>query len=92
MRLIDSIHKDIRAIKQAIREAMQCGDEREAAILYEDLDELLEELHKPPLLNIYFDKHIGVGIRWARVYGMTLISFSIPFITLQINLGTYRED
>jgi hypothetical protein len=45
MRLIDSIHKDIRAIKQAIREAMQYGNEREAALLYEDLDELLEELH-----------------------------------------------
>ncbi len=49
-------------------------------------------MHKPPLLDIYFDKHIGVGIRWARGYGMTLISFSIPFITLQINIGTYRED
>jgi hypothetical protein len=49
-------------------------------------------MHKPPLFDIYFDKHIGVGIRWTRAYGMVLISFSIPFITLQINIGTYREN
>lgn len=47
---------------------------------------------KPPLFDIYFDKHFGVGIRWARAYGITMISLSIPFISIQLNVGTYREN
>ena len=47
---------------------------------------------KPPLFDLFFDKHIGIGIRWTSYAGMTLISLSIPFITLQLNIGTYREN
>lgn len=46
-------------------------------------------MQNPPLFDAYFDKHIGIGIRWTRYAGMLLFSFSIPFITIQINLGTY---
>jgi hypothetical protein len=45
MRLIEDINSDIRSIKQSIREAMVDGNDREAELLYTDLDELLEELH-----------------------------------------------
>jgi hypothetical protein len=48
-------------------------------------------MNKPPLFDIFFDKHIGIGIRWMRYANMFLISISIPGITLQINMGTYRE-
>jgi hypothetical protein len=48
-------------------------------------------MQNPPLLDLHFDKHIGIGIRWTSFAGMLLISFSIPFITLQINLGTYNQ-
>jgi hypothetical protein len=48
-------------------------------------------MNQPPLFDIFFDKQIGVSIRWTRYSGLFLISFSIPFITLQINLGTYHE-
>jgi len=45
MRLIESIKTDISIVKAAIREAMAYGNEREVELFYEDLDELLEELH-----------------------------------------------
>lgn len=48
-------------------------------------------MQRVPLFDLHFDKHIGIGIRWTSYAGMTLISFSIPFITLQINLGTYNQ-
>lgn len=45
MRSIEAINADIRAVKQAIREAAQDGNDREAELLYHDLDELLEALY-----------------------------------------------
>ena len=45
MRSIEVINADIVSIKQSIREAAQDGNDREAELLYYDLDELLEELH-----------------------------------------------
>lgn len=45
MRTTNTIQKDIVSIKAAIKDAMNNQDEREAELLYEELDELLEELH-----------------------------------------------
>lgn len=45
MRSIESIQIDIAIVKQAIREATQDGDEWEAELLYDDLDDLQEELY-----------------------------------------------
>lgn len=45
MRSIEAINADIISIKQSIREAAQDGNDREAELLYYDLDELLEELY-----------------------------------------------
>jgi hypothetical protein len=44
-----------------------------------------------PLFYLFLDKHIGIGIRWSSYSGLFLISFSIPFITIQLNFGTYIE-
>lgn len=44
MRTANTIQKDIVSIKAAIKDAMLDQDEREAELLYEQLDELLEEL------------------------------------------------
>lgn len=52
MRSIKSINADIVSIKQSIREAMVDGNDREAELLYIDLDELLEELHSAQTATI----------------------------------------
>lgn len=45
MRSIDVIKNDIAIVEYAIQEANIYGDEREAELFYEDLEELYEELH-----------------------------------------------
>lgn len=45
MRSIDVIKNDIAIVEYAIREANIDGNEREAELLYTDLEELYKELH-----------------------------------------------
>lgn len=44
MRSVNQITEDIQVVKRAISEACREGDDVEAELFYEDLDELYEEL------------------------------------------------
>ena len=46
MRALTEIQRDVTVLKQAIREAYHDEDEREAELLSNDLDEVLEELYE----------------------------------------------
>lgn len=44
--------------------------------------------YKRKRLDIFFEQHIGVGVRWATGWGYQLvISIALPFVTFAIGLG-----
>ena len=61
------------------------------------MDNIKEKLNKPILkrglimdskrIDVFFEKHIGVGIRWAKFVYQLELSVSIPFITIVIGIG-----
>jgi uncharacterized membrane protein (DUF106 family) len=46
MRTVKEIQYDVQAIKVAIQEARQANDEQELDLLYDDLQEMQEELYR----------------------------------------------
>jgi hypothetical protein len=39
----------------------------------------------------FFDRHIGLGIRWDNFFFPLHLSISVPFITVNIGIGTYPK-
>jgi hypothetical protein len=37
--------------------------------------------------DIFFEKHIGIGLRWDNHYFALHLSFSIPFLTFTVGIG-----
>jgi hypothetical protein len=40
--------------------------------------------------DLFFEKHIGFGIRWGDQAFPIHLSISIPFVTFTIGLGSYK--
>ena len=38
-------------------------------------------------VDVFFEKHFGIGIRWRRFYYAFELSISIPFVTITLGLG-----
>ena len=37
--------------------------------------------------NVFFEKHVGLGIRWNNDFFGLEISIALPFITITLGLG-----
>jgi len=40
--------------------------------------------------DLFFERHIGIGLRWDNGQYPLHLSFSIPFLTLTIGIGAKR--
>ena len=46
----------------------------------------------PKRFDVFFEKHIGVGIRWQTDFAFPFeLSVSIPFVTFAIGFGKARS-
>lgn len=43
---------------------------------------------RPPRLDVFFEKHIGLGIRWETGWPFALtLSIAFPFVTVTLGFG-----
>lgn len=41
--------------------------------------------------DVYYDKHLGFGIRWGSFHYQIEIAISIPFVTFFIGIGSEQD-